>query len=262
MMHIVSTVTGKVAAGRTAFDVLTACFPAGTLSGAPSPARCRSSTNLEPSRRGLYGGCVGYLDFAGDSDTAIAIRTDLLRDGTAHVQAGAGIVADSDPVAEDQECRNKAAAVLRAGTRRTAWGGRALLIATPGDASPGVQAIVDYVTAVPHPRSEAAATRPVGPARSLAVALLSGDARRGRDRCSATRPSAGRRAHPRPSAGATFPLTATAGSDDVTRRPSGPRHQWASPRSSPSSPHRAGPAASSSPGSSRCPVPDPPPRPS
>jgi anthranilate synthase component 1 len=69
---------------------------------------------LEPTRRGLYGGCVGYLDFAGDLDTAIAIRTALLRDGVAYVQAGAGVVADSDPAAEDPECRNKAAAVLRA----------------------------------------------------------------------------------------------------------------------------------------------------
>ncbi|MCM2392369.1 anthranilate synthase component I [Streptomyces albipurpureus] len=114
VMHIVSTVTGKVAAGNTAFDVLTACFPAGTLSGAPKPRAMQIIDELEPSRRGLYGGCVGYLDFAGDSDTAIAIRTALLRDGTAYVQAGAGVVADSDPVAEDTECRNKAAAVLRA----------------------------------------------------------------------------------------------------------------------------------------------------
>ncbi|MFJ8646686.1 anthranilate synthase component I [Streptomyces sp. NPDC093546] len=114
VMHIVSTVTGRVAEGRTAFDVLTACFPAGTLSGAPKPRAMQIIEELEPSRRGLYGGCVGYLDFAGDSDTAIAIRTALLRDGTAYVQAGAGVVADSDPVAEDTECRNKAAAVLRA----------------------------------------------------------------------------------------------------------------------------------------------------
>ncbi|MEV6787488.1 anthranilate synthase component I [Streptomyces sp. NPDC051098] len=114
VMHIVSTVTGRVAAGSTAFDVLTACFPAGTLSGAPKPRAMQIIDELEPSRRGLYGGCVGYLDFAGDSDTAIAIRTAVLRDGTAFVQAGAGVVADSDPVAEDTECRNKAAAVLRA----------------------------------------------------------------------------------------------------------------------------------------------------
>ncbi|MEU4498156.1 anthranilate synthase component I [Streptomyces sp. NBC_00210] len=114
VMHIVSTVTGRVAEGRSAFDVLTACFPAGTLSGAPKPRAMQIIDELEPSRRGLYGGCVGYLDFAGDSDTAIAIRTALLRDGTAYVQAGAGVVADSDPVGEDTECRNKAAAVLRA----------------------------------------------------------------------------------------------------------------------------------------------------
>ncbi|MFI7273509.1 anthranilate synthase component I [Streptomyces sp. NPDC049879] len=114
VMHIVSTVTGQLADGRTAFDALTACFPAGTLSGAPKPRALRIIEELEPTRRGVYGGCVGYLDFAGDADTAIAIRTALLRDGTAYVQAGAGVVADSDPATEDQECRNKAAAVLRA----------------------------------------------------------------------------------------------------------------------------------------------------
>jgi anthranilate synthase component 1 len=114
VMHIVSTVTGRLAEGRTAFDALTACFPAGTLSGAPKPRALQIIEELEPTRRGVYGGCVGYLDFAGDADTAIAIRTALLRDGVAHVQAGAGVVADSDPVAEDTECRNKAAAVLRA----------------------------------------------------------------------------------------------------------------------------------------------------
>ncbi|MDT0347713.1 anthranilate synthase component I [Streptomyces litchfieldiae] len=114
VMHIVSTVTGRLAEGRTAFDALTACFPAGTLSGAPKPRALEIIEELEPTRRGVYGGCVGYLDFAGDADTAIAIRTALLRDGVAHVQAGAGVVADSDPVAEDTECRNKAAAVLRA----------------------------------------------------------------------------------------------------------------------------------------------------
>ncbi len=123
VMHIVSTVTGRVAEGRTAFDVLTACFPAGTLSGAPKPRAMQIIEELEPTRRGLYGGCVGYLDFAGDSDTAIAIRTALLRDGTAYVQAGAGIVADSDPDAEDTECRNKAAAVLRAVATANRLGG-------------------------------------------------------------------------------------------------------------------------------------------
>ena len=114
VMHIVSTVVGAVSAGRTSFDVLTACFPAGTLSGAPKPRAMEIIEELEPTRRGLYGGCVGYLDFAGDLDAAIAIRTAFMRDGVAYVQAGGGIVADSDPVAEDQECRNKAMAVLRA----------------------------------------------------------------------------------------------------------------------------------------------------
>ncbi|HEU5331184.1 MAG TPA: chorismate-binding protein, partial [Actinocrinis sp.] len=114
VMHIVSTVVGQVAESRTALDVLLATFPAGTLSGAPKPRAMQIIDDLEPTRRGLYGGCVGYLDFAGNSDTAIAIRTALLRNGVAYVQAGAGIVADSDPVAEDAECRNKAMAVLRA----------------------------------------------------------------------------------------------------------------------------------------------------
>ncbi|GAA0618287.1 anthranilate synthase component I [Sporichthya brevicatena] len=114
IMHIVSTVVGRPSEDRTAFDVLAACFPAGTLSGAPKPRAMEIIEELEPTRRALYGGVVGYLDFAGDLDTAIAIRTALLRDGVAYVQAGAGIVADSDPATEDQECRNKAAAVLRA----------------------------------------------------------------------------------------------------------------------------------------------------
>ncbi|AOS62768.1 anthranilate synthase component I [Actinoalloteichus hymeniacidonis] len=114
VMHIVSTVTGRLAPGRTAFDAITACFPAGTLSGAPKPRAMELIEELEPTRRGLYGGVVGYLDFAGDADTAIAIRTALMRAGTAYVQAGGGIVADSDPVAEDNECLNKAGAVLAA----------------------------------------------------------------------------------------------------------------------------------------------------
>jgi anthranilate synthase component 1 len=110
----VSTVTGKLADGRTAFDAVAACFPAGTLSGAPKPRAMELIEELEPTRRGVYGGVVGYLDFAGDADTAIAIRTAMIRDGVAYVQAGGGIVADSDPVAEDRECLDKAGAVLAA----------------------------------------------------------------------------------------------------------------------------------------------------
>lgn len=112
--HIVSTVVGRLQPGMSAYDLLAATFPAGTLSGAPKPRAMEIIDELESSRRGLYAGCIGYFDVAGDMDTAIAIRTALLRDGTAYVQAGAGIVADSDPASEDAECQNKAAAVLRA----------------------------------------------------------------------------------------------------------------------------------------------------
>jgi anthranilate synthase component 1 len=114
VMHIVSTVEGEIAPDKSAYDLLAATFPAGTLSGAPKPRAMEIIEELEQVRRGVYGGCVGYLDFAGDMDTAIAIRTATLRNGMAYVQAGAGVVADSDPQSEHQECLNKAAAVLRA----------------------------------------------------------------------------------------------------------------------------------------------------
>ncbi|MGA9148366.1 MAG: anthranilate synthase component I [Candidatus Nanopelagicales bacterium] len=114
VMHIVSTVTSHLAEGQTAYDLLAATFPAGTLSGAPKPRAMEIIDSLETSRRGLYGGIVGYLDFAGDMDTAIAIRTAVLRDSIAYVQAGAGLVADSDAATEQAECEHKAAAVLRA----------------------------------------------------------------------------------------------------------------------------------------------------
>jgi len=114
VMHIVSTVVGTLRADRTAFDALAATFPAGTLSGAPKVRAMQIIEELEPVRRGLYGGTVGYFGFGGDMDMAIAIRTALIRGGRAYVQAGGGIVADSDPAAEEQETRNKAAAVLAA----------------------------------------------------------------------------------------------------------------------------------------------------
>ena len=114
VIHIESTVAGELRDGRTAYDALVATFPAGTLSGAPKPRAMALIEHYEPSRRGIYGGVVGYLDFHGNMDMAIAIRTGLLKDGLAHVQAGAGIVADSVPLSEHDECRNKAAAVLRA----------------------------------------------------------------------------------------------------------------------------------------------------
>jgi anthranilate synthase component 1 len=114
VMHIVSTVTGQLAPDRTAYDALAACFPAGTLSGAPKPRAMQIIDELETLRRGVYGGVVGYLDFAGDADTAITIRTALVAGGSAYIQAGAGVVADSVPENEDAECRNKAAAVIAA----------------------------------------------------------------------------------------------------------------------------------------------------
>jgi anthranilate synthase component I len=114
VMHIVSTVVGRLADGRDAFDALVATFPAGTLSGAPKIRAMEIIDELEPTRRGIYGGVVGYVDVGGDLDTAIAIRTTVMRAGRAYVQAGGGIVADSDPATEEQETRNKAAAVLSA----------------------------------------------------------------------------------------------------------------------------------------------------
>lgn len=114
VMHIVSTVTGRLKPGEVALDALRATFPAGTLSGAPKVRAMEIIDELETSRRGLYGGVVGYVDFSGNLDMAIAIRTAFIQDGIAHVQAGAGIVADSDPIAEAQECANKAGAVLAA----------------------------------------------------------------------------------------------------------------------------------------------------
>ena len=114
VMHIVSTVTGKLKEGATPIDALFSVFPAGTLSGAPKPRAMEIIEEQENTRRGVYGGIVGYIDFTGNLDTAIAIRTALILDGTEYVQAGAGIVADSDPESENQECHNKAAAVLSA----------------------------------------------------------------------------------------------------------------------------------------------------
>ncbi len=114
VMHIVSNVEGKLQPGLCALDVLKATFPAGTVSGAPKVRAMEIIDELEPLRRGIYAGAVGYLSFHGDMDLAIAIRTALLKDGNLHAQAGAGIVADSDPAAEWTETQNKAKALLRA----------------------------------------------------------------------------------------------------------------------------------------------------
>jgi anthranilate synthase component 1 len=114
VMHLVSSVTGEVADDRRATDVLAACFPAGTVSGAPKIRAMELIDELEPVKRGVYAGAVGYADFAGNTDTCIAIRTMLIRGHSAFVQAGAGVVADSDPAAEYDETYAKARALLDA----------------------------------------------------------------------------------------------------------------------------------------------------
>ena len=114
VMHIVSNVTGKLRGGMSAMDVLRATFPAGTLSGAPKIRALEVIDELEPVKRGIYSGAVGYLSWHGNMDMAIAIRTAVLKDGELHVQAGGGIVADSDPDDEWQETLNKRRALFRA----------------------------------------------------------------------------------------------------------------------------------------------------
>jgi anthranilate synthase component 1 len=114
VMHIVSNVEGELAGGRDALDALAAGFPAGTVSGAPKVRAMQIIDELEKEKRGLYAGCVGYFSAAGEMDSCIVLRTALVKDGTMYVQAGAGIVADSDPVSEQAECVNKAKALFRA----------------------------------------------------------------------------------------------------------------------------------------------------
>lgn len=114
VMHIVSDVTGTLAAGKDAFDLVRASFPAGTVSGSPKVRAMQIIDELEPTRRGSYAGAVGFFSGTGDMDTCIAIRTILLKDGRAHIQAGAGIVYDSDPTSEYTETKNKARAAMRA----------------------------------------------------------------------------------------------------------------------------------------------------
>ena len=113
-MHLVSHVRGTLEPGRNAFDVLRACFPAGTVSGAPKVRAMEIIEELEPTRRGPYAGAVGYVSFSGNLDTCITIRTVLFARGVATIQVGAGIVADSDPEREYQETMNKARGMLHA----------------------------------------------------------------------------------------------------------------------------------------------------
>jgi anthranilate synthase component 1 len=114
VMHLVSVVEGKLAEDRDRLDALVSCFPAGTVSGAPKVRAMEIIADLEKDRRGVYAGAVGYLDFAGNLDFCITIRTVVIEGGRAYVQAGAGIVADSNPAAEYEETRDKARGVIRA----------------------------------------------------------------------------------------------------------------------------------------------------
>ncbi len=114
VMHIVSNVRGKLSAGKDSYDVIRACFPAGTVSGAPKIRAMQIIDELEPTRRGPYAGAVGYFGFSGNMDTCITIRTLVIKDNVAYIQAGGGVVADSDPAAEYQETVNKAKAMMRA----------------------------------------------------------------------------------------------------------------------------------------------------
>jgi anthranilate synthase component 1 len=126
VMHIGSNVEGTLADGRDALDALVGGFPAGTVSGAPKVRAMQIIDELEKEKRGLYAGCVGYFSAAGEMDTCIVLRTALIKDGKMYVQAGAGIVADSEPSFEQQECVNKAKALFRAAdeARRFASGGK------------------------------------------------------------------------------------------------------------------------------------------
>jgi anthranilate synthase component 1 len=114
IMHLVSALTGKLRSGLAPLDALRACFPAGTLSGAPKIRAMEIIEELEPARRGVYGGAIVYADFSGNLDSCIAIRTLFMDGDKGSIQAGAGIVADSVPQKEHEECGNKAKAVVRA----------------------------------------------------------------------------------------------------------------------------------------------------
>ncbi len=114
VMHLVSQVKGTLEEGMDRFDALMSFFPAGTLSGAPKVRAMEIIDELETTRRGIYGGAIGYTDYQGNVDSCIVIRTIVVKDGKAYIQAGAGIVADSDPETEYQECMNKAMALFKA----------------------------------------------------------------------------------------------------------------------------------------------------
>jgi len=124
VIHMVSNIRGRMAAGKSPFDLLVSCFPAGTVSGAPKIRAMEIISELEPERRGLYAGAIGYFSFNGNLDTCIVIRTILMRKRKVYIHAGAGIVADSDPKKEYQETLNKAQAMIKAIKLAEAWRGR------------------------------------------------------------------------------------------------------------------------------------------
>jgi anthranilate synthase component 1 len=113
-MHISSEVQGRLREGLDAFDALKACLPAGTVSGAPKVRAMEVIDSIEPHRRGPYGGAVGYIDYRGNMDTCIALRTMVVKDGSVYIQAGCGVVADSNPTSEYEETVNKARALISA----------------------------------------------------------------------------------------------------------------------------------------------------
>lgn len=125
VMHIVSNVQGKLAGNRDALDALVAGFPAGTVSGAPKVRAMEIIDELETDKRGIYGGCIGYFGSAGQMDTCIVLRTAIVKDGKMHVQAGAGVVYDSEPEYENRECVNKAKALFRAAEEAVRFAARA-----------------------------------------------------------------------------------------------------------------------------------------
>ena len=114
VMHIVSQVEGKISPAKNAFDLMRATFPAGTVSGAPKIRAMQIIAQTEPVQRGFYAGALGYFGYDGNSDTCIMLRTSLIKDGMIHIQAGAGVVADSVPESEFQETINKASALFKA----------------------------------------------------------------------------------------------------------------------------------------------------
>jgi len=132
-MHIVSNVEGRLDAAHDPVDALMAGFPAGTVSGAPKVRAMEIIDELELSKRGPYAGCVGYFSADGEMDTAIVLRTALVKDGMMHVQAGAGIVIDSVPESEQQECVNKAKALIKAAEEAVRFAGGSLPVGRGGN---------------------------------------------------------------------------------------------------------------------------------